>query len=263
MAMIKHAKSTQASRDAIVLNLGDLRMEAERMREAALAERDRIIADAKSERDRIMAGASEAGYDAGYAEGLTQGRSKGEEQGMEQAYAECAERVKGFEQSLQDSLEGVDRERATCLREAKTDLLLFACAFAERVTKKMVELDPGVIDAQLDASLKLVLGSTRLHIAIHPDDRAVCERVAPVLARRRVSESPVQFIEDAAIGRGSVVVRTDKGVIDATIESQIERMVSSLLGSERLADRLGERAEGNSGEDAHPSGDDSGDGSDA
>lgn len=263
MAMIKHAKSTQASRDAIVLNLGDLRMEAERMRDAALAERDRIIAEAKAERDRIMAGASESGYDAGYAEGMAQGRIKGEEQGVEQAHSECAERVKAFEESLRDSLESVDREREICLREAKSDLLLFACAFAERVTKKIVEFDPEVIDAQLDASLKLVLGSTRLHIAIHPDDRAVCERVAPVLARRRISESPVQYIEDESIGRGSVVVRTDKGVIDATIGTQIERMVCSLLGSERLTDRLGDPSEDLAGGGNHPADTDEADGSDA
>lgn len=239
MALIKHAKSTQASRDAIVLNLGDLRMEAERMRDAAFAERDRIIAEAKAERDRIMAGASEAGYDAGYAEGLAQGRAKGEEEGAERAYSECAERVKDFEASLERSLSAVEAQRETVLREAKSDLLLFACAFAERVTKKTVELDPDVVDAQLEATLKLVLGATRLSIVIHPDDRGVCERVTPVLARRRVSESPVQFIEDASVGRGSVIVRTDKGAIDATVDSQIARMVCSLLGSDRLSDRFG------------------------
>lgn len=238
MALIKGAKSQLASRDAIVLNLGDLRQEADRMRVAAIAEQDRIIEQAKAERDRIMAGASEAGYDAGYSEGLTQGRAKGEQEGTERAYKESADRVREVEAALGSLLEDIEHERERIHKEAKSDLLLFACAFAERVTKKLVELEPSVVDDQLDAALKLVLGSTRLCIVIHPADRDVCERVAPSFARRRLSESPVQFEEDQSIGRGSVVVRTDKGLIDATVNTQIERIVCSLLGSERLSDRL-------------------------
>jgi len=249
MALIKSAKSQHASRDAIVLNLGDLRREAERMRDAAIAEQDRIIEHAKAERDRIMAGASEAGYDAGYSEGLSQGRVKGEEEGAERAYEESSARVREIEEALGGLLEEIERERERIHREAKSDLLLFACAFAERVTKKLVELDASVVDEQLDAALKLVLGSTRLCIVIHPDDRDVCERVAPSFARRRLSESPVQFEEDESIGRGSVVVRTDKGLIDATVDMQIERIVCSLLGSDRLSNRLGNSAAAEEGEE--------------
>ncbi|MFU8828857.1 MAG: hypothetical protein ACNA8P_05410, partial [Phycisphaerales bacterium] len=97
MALIKHADSTRASRDAIVLNLGDLRHEAERMRTSALAERDRILAEARSERDRILAGASEAGYDAGFTEGFAKGTEKGEQDGTERAYREARERTERFE----------------------------------------------------------------------------------------------------------------------------------------------------------------------
>lgn len=248
MALIKSATSQSQSRDAIVLNLGDLRQEAERMRDAAIAEQDRIIAQAKAERDRIMAGASESGYDAGYSEGLSQGRAKGEQEGSEQAYEECVGRVREIEVSLGELLDEIERERDRIHREAKSDLLLFACEFAARVTKKIVELDGSVVDEQLDAALKLVLGSSRLCIVVHPDDREVCERVAPSFTRRRLSESPVQFEEDQSIGRGSVVVRTDRGLIDATVNSQIERIVCSLLGSDRLSDRIGESAAQDQGE---------------
>lgn len=239
MALIKQANSTAASRDAIVLNLGDLRREAERMRDEAFAERDRILSEARAERDRIMAGASEAGYDAGYARGLEQGTAKGESEGGERAYDECRDRVKAFEESFETVLAAVEEEREQVIREAKSDLLLFACAFAERVTKRVIELDHTVVDTQLEAALKLVLGSTRLTVAIHPDDREVAGRIAPVIARRRICDSPVEFVEDEALARGSVVLRTDKGMIDATVDTQIERIVSALLGTQRLDERIG------------------------
>ena len=238
MALIKHADSTRASRDAIVLNLGDLRHEAERMRTSALAERDRILAEARSERDRILAGASEAGYDAGFTEGFAKGTEKGEQDGTEQAYREARERTERFESALCEAIDRFAEEREIVAREARSDLVLFACAFAERVTKRIIDLDATVVDAQIEAAVKLVLNATRLVITIHPDDREVCARVTPMLERRRVAELPVEFLEDESLERGSVVLRTDKGLIDASVGMQIERIICALVGTERFEDRM-------------------------
>jgi flagellar biosynthesis/type III secretory pathway protein FliH len=238
MALIKQANSAGAAREAIVLNLGDLRREADRLREDAIAERDRILRDARAERDRILEGASERGYEDGYREGFAKGVEQGERDGAEKAYAECAERVSSVEKSLADALESVEAERERVLLETKGDVLSFACAFAERVTKRVVEVDAAVVESQLEAVLKLVLNATRLSVLIHPDDREACDRIAPALSRRRIAESPIEFSEDDTLRRGSVVLRTDKGLIDASVDAQIDRMVELLIGSDRLADRF-------------------------
>lgn len=239
MALIKQANSASAAREAIVLNLGDLRREADRLREEALSERDRILAEARAERDRILEGASERGYEDGYREGFAKGVEQGERDGAEKAYAESVERMGSIEQSLSDAFESIDRERERLLIETKGDVLAFACTFAERVTKRIVELDPAVVESQLEAVLKLVLHATRLTVLIHPDDREACDRIAPALARTRVADSPVEFAEDETLRKGSVVLRTDRGLIDASIDAQIDRMIESLVGGDRLAKRFG------------------------
>ncbi|MFU8829899.1 MAG: FliH/SctL family protein, partial [Phycisphaerales bacterium] len=128
--------------------------------------------------------------------------------------------------------------REIAARDARSDLVLFACAFAERVTKRIIDLDATVVDAQIEAAVKLVLNATRLVIVIHPHDREVCARVTPMLERRRVAELPIEFLEDESLERGSVVLRTDKGLIDASVGMQIERIICALVGTERFADRM-------------------------
>ena len=130
MALIKQAESAGATREAIVLNLGDLRREADRLRSDALAERDRILAEARAERDRILEGAAERGYEDGYREGFAKGVEQGQSDGAEKAYAECVERVASLERSLADAFETVERERERVFIEAKGDVMAFACAFA-------------------------------------------------------------------------------------------------------------------------------------
>ena len=238
MALIKQANSAGAARDAIVLNLGDLRREADRLRDEALAERDRILREARTERDRILEGAAERGYEDGYREGFSKGIEEGERDGAEKAYAECAERVASIEQSLDNAFHSMESERERVLLETKGDVLSFACAFAERVTKRVVELDTAVVESQLEAALKLVLSATRLSVLVHPEDREACDRIAPVLSRRRIADSPIEFTEDDTLRRGSVVLRTEKGLIDASVDAQIDRMVELLIGDERLEHRL-------------------------
>ncbi|MCR9218518.1 MAG: FliH/SctL family protein, partial [bacterium] len=183
MALIKQANSAGAARDAIVLNLGDLRREADRLRDEALTERDRILREARAERDRILEGAAERGYEDGYREGFAKGIEEGERDGAEKAYAECAERVASIEQSLGNAFQSMESERERVLLETKSDVLTFACAFAERVTKRVVELDTAVVESQLETALKLVLSATRLSVLVHPElDRDSRLRVSPTLA---------------------------------------------------------------------------------
>ncbi len=238
MALIKQADRSVAAREAIVLNLGDLNREAVRMREQALAERDRILAEARAERDRILEGASEQGYEAGYRDGYAKGVEQGEHDGNERAIGEGRERIGVIEQQLSTLVDDAESQCQRMLREAREDVLLFACAFAERVTKREVEFRPGVVQDQLEAALTLVLDASKLSILVHPDDRELCERVLPALTRKRASDAAIRFDDDAQLPRGSVVIRTERGMIDASLDGQIERMLSALIGKDRLEDRL-------------------------
>ena len=128
-----------------------------------------------------------------------------------------------------DALEGFETVRVALLREARLDVLRLALAIAERVAKRAVEADEASASVQLEAALELVSRASSLRIACSPEDASLLREMTPALAARFASMRHAEIIEDPSLSRGSVVVRTDKGEVDATIETQIARVCDALM----------------------------------
>ena len=93
MALIKHAKSDRALKEAIVLDMGDLARQAERLLANARSEAASILEQARTEAHRITNGADERGHAEGYARGVADGRLDGELQGREESIQLHAEQL--------------------------------------------------------------------------------------------------------------------------------------------------------------------------
>src|SRR5437879_148228 len=97
MALIKNSNAAVIARDAVVLDLSDLRRQGEALLAQARARADQVLAEAAAERDRLVAGAAEAGRDQGLAEGLADGRARGLDEGRAQAIAGYKPRLESLE----------------------------------------------------------------------------------------------------------------------------------------------------------------------
>jgi flagellar biosynthesis/type III secretory pathway protein FliH len=108
------------------------------------------------------------------------------------------------------------------------------------VVKRKVDLDEGIVADQLESVLGIIARPTELVVSIHPADRTVAERAVPGLAGRSSLVRHVEFVEDAALERGSCVARTrgsvpgdggagGGGEIDASITTQVQRVIEALL----------------------------------
>src|SRR5690606_41079249 len=64
---------------------------------------------------------------------------------------------------------------------------------------------------QLEDVVGRVLEPTRLRVRLHPDDLASAGAVVPDLTRRLGESVHAEIIESPDIGRGSVVVLTERG----------------------------------------------------
>jgi len=71
MALIKAAQTGDLQREAIVLDLGDLRRQAADLRAAAEATAERIVDEARRQAKALTDGAAERGH----AEGLERGKA--------------------------------------------------------------------------------------------------------------------------------------------------------------------------------------------
>ncbi len=232
MALIKRVDSSEMVRQAVVLDLGDLHRQAEILRQQASDEAEQIRADALTERERIISGvrelAQEAGQKQGYEAGLIEGREAGRAEAVEQHREELDQLIAGWSEAL-DQFES---HRTNLLEHTRQDMLAFVIEIASRVTKKLVELDDTTALRQLEAALVLVIEPSRLVIETHPEDRSITESALPALLAHFANNTNARIVDSQDISRGSCILRTQHGCIDATIEHQIQRIADCLLGCE-------------------------------
>ena len=238
MALIKHAESGSIAQDAVVLDLGDLRQEARRMRERAQREAERIVEEARAERERLIATAHQEGLDAGRREGREQGMGEGRQQGKQEAHQAVAARLSELDSALAAALDAIEGAREDMLQQARADVLEFAAAVAERITRRAVELDDQTALRQVEACLALVLKPTTLVVAINPDDRSVVAEALPALLERFARSAAAELVEDTSLTRGSASVRTAYGSVEARIDEQIARIVGSVLPPRRIEQEM-------------------------
>jgi flagellar biosynthesis/type III secretory pathway protein FliH len=249
MALIRNANAATIARDAIVLDLGDLREQGERMLRGVRAEAERVMEQAKSERARILEGAAEQGRAEGHAAGLEEGRAAGRIEAKAEALAEHGEELGKIAAAWTASLEEFSRRRDDLVRGALQDVVRLGVAIGERLTKRTIELNPEVVRDQLAATLAVVVRPTELTIRIHPEDRAIVERALPGLVAAMPAIRHAEIVDDPSVERGGCLARSRAdangedaggGEIDARIGVQLERIVSTLLPGEQPPD--GERS---------------------
>lgn len=238
MGLIPRADIDRMARDAVVLDLADVERRGALLREAAEQEAARIIAEAKAQRAKILAGAAEQARIKGMEEGREQGRVEGAKQARAEVTKRYSERLETIASGWETLLDTVESERGRMMSDARRDVLRLALRVAELVTKRVVELDPGVAESNLAEALALVLGKTRLMVAVSPQDEDVLRQAMPKLVRRFESAREAEIVADDSVPRGGCVVRSTEGAeIDATVETQLRRIVRELMpGAEIVED---------------------------
>jgi flagellar assembly protein FliH len=239
MALIKHTAAADLSRRAVVLDLGDLQRQGERIIEAARQRAEAIVREAHAERDRLIAGAAERGFQEGLAKGLAEGEARGREHGLARALEDLRPRLEALERSWSEALARFQAERESMLREAESGLLRLAIAIAEKVIRRTIAADPSVVADLLRTVMALVVRPTSLRISIHPADRPVLAAAMPGLLAEFPAISHAELADDPSLEPGSCLVRAlaaaeagapaVAGEIDATIATQVGRIAEVLV----------------------------------
>lgn len=233
MPLMKEDRVDQIAHEAVVLDLGDLRRQAEQLKAQARAEADRIIAEARAEGVTITEAAQRDGYEAGYATGKAEGLEAGRTSGHDEALQSTREAIDRLEAAWLGAARAWELERRDMVLDARESLLELAVAIARRVVKRVPEVEPNVVADQVDAALEHVARPHDAAIRIHPEDRALVEEVMPRLVQALGGTDHVRLIDDASIQPGGCVVTSGRGRVDATLGAQLDRMVELLLPSRR------------------------------
>jgi len=234
MGIIREHNASIA-RDAIVLNLGDLAAQGQRLREIATQEARAIIDAAGVRRKELLETASADGYAKGHALGLEQGITQGQAKGMEEAIAAAARSGEQVLKAWTEALDSFERQRESLLVQAREDVLRIALLFAQRIVGRVVEVDDQVAVRQLERIIPMVLRPSRLTIRVHPTDVPTVNAVLPGLIQRFENARDTHVEPDPALQQGSCVVSSANGsVIDAGIATQIADLAAALLPGDAM-----------------------------
>lgn len=233
MAVLRQAEAARIAAQAVVLDLGDLKRQGEEMRGRALAEAARIVQEAQKERARLIADAREVGKAEGFAQGRQEGLAKGLEEGRQQGLAERKAALGQIEAAWVGGLESFLSRREEMLQAAKTDVLKLAAEVARRVVKRVVELEPSVVEGQMEAAIRECSRGTKLVVAVSAADEALARAALPRVMGALGAGASAELMVDEKLTGGSCVIRSaGGGEVNAEIQTQLERVIDAVLPRE-------------------------------
>lgn len=246
MALIRNALAQSLARDAIVMDLADVRVQADLIVQHATKRAEEILREAEAERKRLTSGAAQKGHEEGHAKGLADGRKQGAALGRDEALKEHRQRLDTVQASWNGALAEFGSRREDLLLDARTSMLRLALCVAQKIVKRTIQSDPSVVLDQLASVFEMIVLPSSLTVAINPADRELVTSALPSLIAGCRTARHVEIVDEPSISRGSCRVaarRESSGgsasgagegalEIDAAIESQLERIVELLLPRE-------------------------------
>ena len=237
MPLLKESNAEAVAETAVVLDLGDLRKQADQLKARAKGEADAIVAEGRAEARRLTDNAAAAGHAEGFEKGRAEGFEQGRADGHAEALAQAAERLAQVEASWTEAMAQWEAQRRQMLLDARQAVMELALAIAAKVVKRQVEVDPSVVVDQLAAAIEHVARPADLTVRICPADRALIDEALPKLMAEHEQAEHIHVVDDETITAGGCVVGYGRGRIDATLETQMQRIVEQLLPTSAPSDQ--------------------------
>lgn len=156
----------------------------------------------------------------------------------ELAAREAQARKTGFEEgqaAARRSLEGPYREalaravaaaaelaslRKRLRRETEEDLVRLAVAIARRILRREISTDPVAILGLVKAAFERIEAREVIRLRAHPEDARTIEASFADLGL----PERIEVVADKKLERGALVVETERGELDASVETQLEEI---------------------------------------
>ncbi|MEZ6192799.1 MAG: FliH/SctL family protein [Phycisphaerales bacterium] len=229
MSVIKAQNTPRFTKDAVVLDLGDLGRQAARLRMVAEDKAGQIITEAEKKAKELISGAEQIGFERGQQAGYEQGIEDGRVQGRREALEEAREQLAQLHAAWSDVATQWDAQTKGMAVEARQVVIEFALKLAERLVHRVIEVDPTVVVDQVAGALALVLRPMDVSVRVNPSELSIISEALPQLMAEFDHLEHIHLAEDPQVSPGGCVVSYGQGQIDATIEKQIQRVVDLIL----------------------------------
>jgi flagellar assembly protein FliH len=153
---------------------------------------------------------------------VTEARQSGRAEGESQARS-AAEETETMLERMGKSLRDLTEVRARLRQEASTDLVELSIAIARRVLHRECSVDPTALEGLLQAGLDRLDRQEIYSVQVHPSQAAAIRRAVQTLSNR-----PIEVIEKASAEPGALLFKTNRGMLDAGVETQLREIQRGL-----------------------------------
>jgi flagellar assembly protein FliH len=150
---------------------------------------------------------------AGFREGEASGRARG------------AAEVQPAIEKLVRAAADLAQMRPRLRKEAEGDTVKLALAIARRILRRELAVDPEALHGVLMAALERLQGQEISRVRVHPSQAA---QVKALLANATAGR-PVEIVADASRSVGDAIFETDRGNLDASVETQLQEIERGLI----------------------------------
>lgn len=185
----------------------------DRVKKRAAAEAERIMNQARKEAGEIKRKAREQGL----AEGFDQARKE-----LDLARSEMGDKLA---QAMQ-ALEAGSKEIWEANRRDLVELV--GLAVEKILARELDENRRGILAALLDQAMETLTGQRSLVIRAHPSDKESLEELLQAAVEKNPELTTWRVMPDQGMSPGGLVVESDQGVVDNSLEGRGE-MVQAIL----------------------------------
>lgn len=149
------------------------------------------------------------------------------------------EQVERVRRLVQAMLAGFSQQRRELLMELQPYVTRISVEVARRIVQRELRTDPGMVTRVVGAALEQMAAASRVRVRVHPlDARTLRETLQEIVSAPDEAEA-IEIVPDGSIEHGGCVVESDRGIVDARLQTQFSEMQTSLLDAFETH-RLGE-----------------------
>lgn len=192
-------------------------VDVRKAREEAEAEAGKILAEARAEAERLREDARREAEEI-----LAEARKNAYGEGREEGFKEGQEEVNRLIERLHAILTAASDKRQEIINHTERQIVDLVLLIARKVVKVISEAEKKVVIENVKQALEKVKGETEITIKVNTRDLNLTTKHKKQFIEAVESLKKVSVEEDSRVAPGGCVIETSFGDIDARIQKQID-----------------------------------------
>ena len=200
----------------------------------AEAEATEIINAAKLKAGSEIAQCKKKGYEAGYNEGIEIGKKKGYEEGHEAGYEKISKILQENNQEklreLTEMIERTENEKQKIIAKYEAELTGLSIDIAEKIIRNEIDTKDNVVAGIIRSVISDYRNVEWIKVYISDKDDVIAVQADKDLINdlKEISKD-VKIEVLAKLEKGSAIVETEDGIVEASIDTQLNNLREMVL----------------------------------